>query len=65
MNIYTKETLYVLDYNNNIVDAIFISDDRMTPGYAYDIKIKEANTGYSDLTFNMPNTIINELGRAN
>ena len=62
MNIYTKETLYVLDYDNNIVDAIFISDDRMTPGYAYDIKIKEANTGYSDLTFNMPNTIINELG---
>ena len=48
----------MLDYNDNIVDTIFTSDDHKTPGYAYDITITEANTGYSDLKFNMPNTII-------
>lgn len=68
MEVYVKETLYVIDYNNDIPEAelrnaIFISDDHRTPGYAYGITIKEANTGYSDLTFNMPNTIINDEGQ--
>jgi len=68
MEVYVKETLYVIDYNNDIPEAelrnaIFISDDHMTPGYAYNITIKEANTGYSDLTFSMPNTIINDEGQ--
>lgn len=67
MEVYVKETLYVIDYNNEIPEAelrnmIFTSDDRITPGYAYDITIKEANTGYSDLTFQMPNTILDEDG---
>lgn len=68
MEVYVKETLYVIDYNNDIPEAelrnaIFISDDHMTPGYAYNITIKEANTGYSDLTFSMPNMIINDEGQ--
>lgn len=62
MEAYVKESLYVLDYDNNIVDAIFLSDDHITAGYAYDITITEANTGYSDLKFNMPNMIIDEEG---
>ena len=62
MEVYVKETLHVLDYNDNIKDAIFISDDHRTAGYAYNITLKEANTGYSDLTFEMPNTIISEDG---
>lgn len=60
MEVYVKESIHVLDYKDNIVDSIFISDDKRTPGYAYDINITESNTGYSDLTFNMPNTIIND-----
>lgn len=69
MDVYVKETLYVIDYNNNIPDAelrntIFVSDDHITPGYAYNIVIKEANTGYSDLTFSMPNTIIDNYGNS-
>lgn len=63
MEVYVKEQLHVLDYNDNIVDTIFISDDKRTAGYAYDINIVEANTGYSDLTFSMPNTIITEEGQ--
>ena len=67
MDVYVKETLYVIDYNNDIPGAelqnmIFTSDDHRTPGYAYNITIKEANTGYSDLTFSMPNTIIDDNG---
>lgn len=62
MEVYVKETLHVLDYDNNIKDTIFISDDHRTAGYAYNINITEANTGYSDLTFDMPNTIIDEDG---
>lgn len=62
MQVYVKETLHVLDYKDNIVDTIFISDDHRTAGYAYDITITEANTGYSDLNFNMPNTIISDNG---
>lgn len=60
MNVYVKESLFVLDYNNNIVDTIFASDDKRTPGYAYNITITEENTGYSNLKFDMPNTIITE-----
>ena len=60
METYVKETLHVLDYQDNIVDTIFTSDDHRTPGYAYNITITEANTGYSDLKFDMPNTIIND-----
>ena len=62
MEVYVKESLHVLDYKDNIVDSIFLSDDHMTPGYAYDITITEANTGYSDLKFNMPNMIIDDEG---
>lgn len=62
MEVYVKESLHVLDYENKIKDTLFLSDDRMTPGYAYDIDIKEANTGYSDLTFKIPNTIITDNG---
>lgn len=62
MEVYVKESLHVLDYRDNVVDSIFISDDHMTPGYAYDITITEANTGYSDLKFNMPNMIIDNEG---
>lgn len=57
MEVYVRENLHVLDYDNNIVDTIFNSDDHITAGYAYDITITEANTGYSDLKFNMPNII--------
>ena len=38
MEVYVKESLHVLDYRDNVVDSIFISDDHMTPGYAYDIQ---------------------------
>ena len=62
MEVYVKESLLVLDYKDNVVDAIFLSDDHMTPGYAYDINISESNTGYSDLKFNMPNLIIDDEG---
>lgn len=62
MEVYVKESLFVLDYDNNIVDAIFTSDDHRTPGYAYDITITEENTGYSDLKFSMPNTILTDNG---
>lgn len=62
MEAYVKESLHVLDYKDNIVDTIFLSDDHMTAGYAYDITITEANTGYSDLKFNMPNVITNDQG---
>lgn len=62
MEVYVKESLHVLDYRDNVVDSIFISDDHITPGYAYDITITEANTGYSDLKFNMPNMIIDNEG---
>ena len=58
MQIYIKETLYVLDYQDNIVDMIFVSDDHRTPGYAYNINITDSNTGYSDLTFTMPTRIM-------
>lgn len=62
MQVYVKETLHVLDYQDNIKKTIFNSDDHRTPGYAYNISIVEANTGYSDLKFDMPNTIINDKG---
>ena len=62
MEVYVKESLHVLDYKDNVVDSIFLSDDHMTPGYAYDITVTEANTGYSDLKFNMPNMIIDDEG---
>ena len=58
MQVYIKETLYVLDYDNNIVDMIFTSDDNRTPGYAYNINITESNMGYSDLSFIMPTHIM-------
>ena len=67
MQVYIKETLYVLDYQDNIVDMIFVSDDSRTPGYAYNINITDSNTGYSDLTFTMPTRIMdmpNELADA-
>lgn len=67
MQVYIKETLYVLDYDNNIVDMIFTSDDHRTPGYAYNINIEESNTGYSNLTFTMPTKILpmpNDLNEA-
>lgn len=64
MEVYVKESLHVLDYQDQIVDSIFISDDHTTPGYAYEINVVEANTGYSDLSFNMPNTIINDKGES-
>ena len=57
MEAYIKESIYVLDYQDNVVDAIFISDDHRTPGYAYSVNIEDANTGYSNLTFTMPNYI--------
>lgn len=57
MDVYVREQLHVLDYKDNIVDTIFNSDDHRTPGYAYNISITEANTGYSDLKFDMPNVI--------
>lgn len=64
MEVYVKETLHVLDYNENIKQTIFNSDDHMTAGYAYNITITEANTGYSDLKFEMPNVIINDKGES-
>lgn len=62
MEVYVKESLHVLDYKDNIVDTIFLSDDHRNAGYAYDITITEANTGYSDLKFNMPNIINDKDG---
>lgn len=62
MEVYVKESLHVLDYKNNIVDTIFLSNDNITAGYAYNITITEANTGYSDLKFEMPNMIIDDQG---
>ena len=58
MKVFVKETLYVLDYKDDIVDMIFTSDDRRTPGYAYNINIEESNMGYSNLTFTMPTKIM-------
>src|SRR5574344_1782036 len=57
MEVFIKESLYVLDYKDEIVDQIFSSDDHLTPGYAYNINIEESNTGYSNLTFTMPTKI--------
>lgn len=65
MNIFIKESLYLLDYNDNVLDVLFLSTDKDTPGQAYEINIKENNTGYSDLTFKMPAVIINEDGEKN
>lgn len=65
MKLTIKETLTVLDYDKNNPDAkqlIFASYDHITPGYAYDINITESNTGYSDLTFKMPKTIVDKDG---
>lgn len=62
MEVYVKESLHVLDYKNNIVDTIFLSNDNITAGYACNITITEANTGYSDLKFEMPNMIIDDQG---
>lgn len=62
MNIFIKESLYLLDYNDNVLDVLFLSTDKDTPGQAYEINIKENNTGFSDLTFKMPSYIINEEG---
>ena len=62
MNIFIKESLYLLDYNDNVLDVLFFSTDKDTPGQAYEINIKEYNTGFSDLTFKMPSYIINEEG---
>ena len=62
MEVYVKESLHVLNYKDEIKDSIFLSDDHMTPGYAYEISITEANTGYSDLSFSIPNTIVNNKG---
>lgn len=64
MEAYIKESIYVLDYQDNVVDAIYVSDDHRTPGYAYSINVEEANTGYSNLTFTMPNYINDENGNA-
>lgn len=58
MEVFIQENLYVLDYNNNIVDVLYKSDDRNTPGYAFGIQIEEANTGYSNLSFSIPTSII-------
>lgn len=58
MDIFIKEALYVLDYDNNIVDMIFTSDDHRTPGYAYNINVEESNMGYSNLTFTMPTQVM-------
>lgn len=58
MKVFVKESLYVLDYEDNIIDCIFNSDDHRTPGYAYNISITDNNTGYSDLTFTMPTKVI-------
>ncbi len=62
MKVFVKECLYVLDYKNNILDCIFNSDNHDSAGYAYEINVKDANTGYSDLTFKMPREIINADG---
>ena len=64
MEVYIKESIYVLDYQDNVVDAIFISDDHRTPGYAYSVNIEDANTGYSNLSFTMPNYINDETGNS-
>lgn len=64
MEAYIKESIYVLDYQDNVVDAIFISDDHRTPGYAYSVNIEDANTGYSNLSFTMPNYINDETGNS-
>jgi hypothetical protein len=62
MNFLVKEVLYLLDYEDKIKETLFISTDKRTPGYAYEINIKDYNTGYSDLSFKMPCEITNENG---
>lgn len=62
MDFLVKEVLYLLDYEDNIKETLFISTDKRTAGYAYEINIKDYNTGYSDLSFKMPCDIINENG---
>ena len=62
MHIFVKEVLYLLDYNDNILDTLFVSTDKRTPGYAYEINIQDHNTGHSDLSFRMPCDIINKDG---
>lgn len=62
MDFLVKEVLYLLDYEDNIKETLFISTDKRTPGYAYEINIKDYNTGHSDLSFKMPCDIINENG---
>lgn len=62
MEVYIKETLHVLDYQDNVVGTIFNSEDHRTEGYAFNISITEANTGYSDLRFDMPNMVLNDKG---
>lgn len=62
MQVYIKETIHVLDYADNVVGTIFNSEDHRTAGYAFNISITEANTGYSDLKFDMPNVILSDNG---
>jgi hypothetical protein len=62
MNFLVKEVLYLLNYDDQITETLFISTDKRTPGYAYEINIKDYNTGYSDLSFKMPGDIVNENG---
>ena len=62
MNLLVKETLFLVDYDDNILDTLFISTDKRTPGYAYEIMIKDHNTGHSDLSFKMPGMIVDDNG---
>lgn len=62
MNLLVKETLFLVDYDDNILDTLFISTDKRTPGYAYEIMIKDNNTGHSDLSFKMPGIIVDDNG---
>lgn len=62
MNFLVKEALYLLDYEDQIKEVLFLSTDKRTPGYAYEINIRDYNTGYSDLSFRMPGDIVTKNG---
>lgn len=68
MNVLITESLYLLNHAVNEdgttkQELLFSSTNKNTPGQAYNIKIEDYNTGYSNLSFQMPRTILTLEGK--
>jgi hypothetical protein len=63
MNVLITESLYLLNHASNEDDTskqelLYSSTNKHTPGQAYSIDIQDFNTGYSNLSFKMPRTVL-------